>query len=278
MTETTDTNVPALRHTDRRTRPEIGGIPDFWHRIATAQVISLFLDFDGTLAPFHPDRMMAYPLPGTLDAIRAISAQPGTTVAIVSGRPIAEIVALAGDLGVTISGAHGYELLVPNGGREVVAIPAEQGVLLDAAYRQAVEIFPPERVERKAASVAAHVRGLDPVAAAEAVERLERRWRAAGSGSLVEYRPFNGGLELRAVGRTKGTVIEEMLSSAPPNALPIYVGDDDTDEDAFQVLAGRGIGIKVGPADAVTLATGRLPDCEAVRDALLYWATREATR
>ncbi len=277
MTETTDAHATARRLAAATPAPQIGGIPDFWHRIDTAAAISLFLDFDGTLAPFHPDRMMAYPLAGTVEAVRDIDMQPNTTVAIISGRPISEILTLLGNLGVVVSGAHGYELFAPDGGQQVVAIAAEQRILLDAAYRQALEIFPPERVERKAASVAAHIRGLDPVAAADAVERLERRWRAAGSGDLIDYRPFNGGLELRAVGRTKGTVIEEMIAAAP-DALPIYIGDDDTDEDAFRVLDGRGIGIKVGPPDAVTLASGRVTNCEAVRDLLVYWATREATR
>lgn len=278
MTETTDAAAGKLRPLVGDTRLGVGGIADFWDRIDSARAVSLFLDFDGTLAPFHADRMMAYPLPGTVDAIRALDMRPGTSVAIVSGRPIAEILTLLGDVGVVISGAHGYELLVPNEGQRVVAIPSEQRLILDAAYRQALDILPPERVERKAASVAAHVRGLDPVAAADAVERLEHRWRAAGSGDLAEYRPFNGGLELRAAGRTKGTVIEEMLAGAHPDTLPVYIGDDDTDEDAFRVLADRGFGIKVGPTDAVTLATGRLPDCEAVRDMLVHWSTREAPR
>ena len=48
-------------------------------------------------------------------------------------------------------------------------------------------------------------------------------------------------------------------------------GDDDTDEDAFAVLEDRGIGIKVGPQDAVTKAVGRVPDCEAVRQLLIDW-------
>ncbi|MGH9174121.1 MAG: trehalose-phosphatase, partial [Vicinamibacterales bacterium] len=78
-------------------------------------------------------------------------------------------------------------------------------------------------------------------------------------------------LELRAAGRTKGTAIEELLATGPDDTLPIYVGDDDTDEDAFEVLAGRGIGIKVGPPDAVTKANGRVADCEAVRQLLIDW-------
>jgi trehalose 6-phosphate phosphatase len=90
----------------------------------------------------------------------------------------------------------------------------------------------------------------------------------------MEFRPFNGGLELRAAGSTKGTAIEELLALAPAGSLPVYIGDDDTDEDAFAVLEGRGIGIKVGPLDAVTRASGRLPDCEAVRQLLLDWPVR----
>lgn len=276
MTQMSDRGSPATDRAISSPQHDVGGAPDFWERIDRAPAVSLFLDFDGTLAPFRPDRMMAYPLPGTVDAIRAIDARPETNVTIVSGRPISEILTLLGDLGVVISGAHGYELYIPGGGRQVVVISAEQGALLDAAHRQALGLFPSERVERKAASVAAHIRGMDPVAAADAVERLERLWRAAGSGDLTDFRPFNGGLELRAVGRTKGTVIEELVAAAP-SALPIYIGDDDTDEDAFRVLAGRGIGIKVGPSDAVTLASGRLPDCEAVRDLLVLWSQREAT-
>lgn len=255
--------------------PLIGGVNDFWDRLVDAPSVVLFLDFDGTLAPFHTDRMQAYPLPGSMDAIQAINTQPGTRVAIVSGRPISEIMTLIGEPGIVISGAHGYEYRTPDGGYQVIALPAEQRLLLDSALDIALSIFPAERVERKAASVAAHVRGLHATAAADMVTRLEKRWRTLGESDLVEFRPFNGGLELRAKGRTKGTVINEILNASPANILPIYVGDDDTDEDAFGVLADRGIGIKVGPANAVTLAIGHLDSCEAVRDMLTYWAGRE---
>ncbi|MCO5175632.1 MAG: trehalose-phosphatase [Thermomicrobiales bacterium] len=255
--------------------PSIGGVNDFWDRVVRAPSVALFLDFDGTLAPFHSDRMQAYPLPGSMDAIRAINDQPRTNVAIVSGRPISEIMTLIGELGMTISGAHGYEYRTPDGGYQVIPLPAEQRLLLDSAREMAMRIFPAERVERKAASVAAHVRGLDATAAADMVSRLEQQWRTLSDSDLVDFRPFNGGLELRAKGRTKGTVISEMLDSAPADILPIYIGDDDTDEDAFRALAGRGIGIKVGPANAVTQAIGHLDSCEAVRDMLTYWAGRE---
>ncbi len=249
----------------------IDGVSDFWHRISSAEHVSLFLDFDGTLAPFHPDRLQAFPLPGTVDAIKAIERSDGTSVALVSGRPIAEILLLMGDIGTTIVGAHGYEYHRPTGPKQVITILPEQSTILDAAFEEAMGIFDPSRIERKAASVAAHFRGLDPRSTSEVQQELERRWRAASVSELMEFRPFNGGLELRAAGRTKGTAIEELLAIAPPNTLPIYIGDDDTDEDAFAVLENIGIGIKVGPQDAVTKAAGRVQNCEAVRQLLIDW-------
>jgi trehalose 6-phosphate phosphatase len=252
-------------------RMQVEHLPRFWQRIAAAPHVGLFLDFDGTLAPFHADRMQAYPLPGTREAIERIAAGSHTSVALVSGRPISEILELLGDIAVTIVGAHGYEARLPDGNEMIITISPEQSAILDAAYAEALRLFIPDRVERKAASVAAHFRGLEPRAVADVEAQLERSWRATGVLDIVEFRPFNGGLELRAAGRNKGTAIEELLESMPPETLPVYIGDDDTDEDAFRQIAGRGIGIKVGPLDAVTAADGRLLSIEAVRQLLADW-------
>ncbi|HEX5163794.1 MAG TPA: trehalose-phosphatase [Thermomicrobiales bacterium] len=249
----------------------VAGVADFWEQVCAAPHISLFLDFDGTLAPFQADRLQAFPLPGTVDALNRIIDERLASVAIVSGRPIAEITLLMGDLETTIVGAHGYEIHNPGGVKHVVSIRPEQAAILDAAYDEAFAIFDPARVERKAASVAVHFRGLDPRATSSIQDKLERQWRAASTTDLMEFRPFNGGLELRAAGRTKGTAIKELLAIAPDDSLPIYIGDDDTDEDAFAVLESCGIGIKVGPQDAVTKAAGRVPDCETVRQILIDW-------
>lgn len=249
-----------------------------WQRIAGADRCALFLDYDGTLAPFHIDRMAAVPLPGTDDAIRSIAAGHATTVAIVSGRPVAEVLELLGDLGVTIVGAHGFEVRLPGGDTLAIPISPQQALIFDTAWSMARELLGDERVERKAASVAAHFRGLDPQAVAPIEERLEHDWRAAGTAELVEFRPFNGGLELRAAGRTKGTAIRELLATLPAATLPVFIGDDDTDEDAFNELAGRGIGVKVGRPDAVTAADLRIADPAAVLELLRAWPSRNGER
>jgi trehalose-phosphatase len=255
----------------------VWGVPDFWERVRGARHVSLFLDYDGTLAPFHVERMQAVPLPGTAEALRRIIDGGLATVALVSGRPVVEVLTLLGDLGVIVVGAHGYEVHRPDGVRHVAQILPQQHTVLDRAFEQAVACFDPARVERKAASVAVHFRGLDPRECAAAEAELEDSWRKVAVSNLIEFRPFNGGLELRAAGRTKGTAIEEMLALAPDDTLPVYVGDDETDEDAFGVLPARGIGIKVGPMEAVTLACGRLPDPAAVGELLRDWPRLIAT-
>jgi trehalose 6-phosphate phosphatase len=254
----------------------VQGVPDLRRRIETAAHVYLLLDYDGTLAPFHADRMAAVPLPGTMDAVKRIASTKRVSVALVSGRPVSELLALIGETGLTLVGSHGYEVRRSDGEEHTLEILPEQASVLDAAYADARQMFQPDRVERKAASVAAHFRGLNPRDIGDVEREIERRWRAAGAGELMEFRPFNGGLELRAAGRTKGTAILELLAAAPQGTLPIYVGDDDTDEDAFGALPETGIGIKVGPPEAVTKARGRVEDCESVRRLLIemsHWAS-----
>jgi trehalose-6-phosphatase len=62
-----------------------------------------------------------------------------------------------------------------------------------------------------------------------------------------------------------------MLLSEPEHTLVVYVGDDETDEDAFRAIYGRGVGIKVGGYGIRTAASGRLPHGEAVLDFLRAW-------
>ena len=72
----------------------VAGVIDFWEQVCVAQHVSLFLDFDGTLAPFQADRLQAFPLPGTVAALDRIIDSDLASVAIVSGRPISEITLL----------------------------------------------------------------------------------------------------------------------------------------------------------------------------------------
>ncbi len=253
---------------------EICGVPEFWQRLLASEHAILLLDYDGTLAPFHPERMLATPLDGVLPALERLIDLDGTTLALVSGRPVSEIQQLTGLDNLIIAGTHGFEIFRPGTGIARMLPDDVTGARLDAIDKIATEIVGDELAERKIATVALHTRKLKPETATEA----ERRFMDLVTplvGDELEVRDFNGGVEVRVPARNKGVAIREIISELPPADLIVYVGDDDTDEDAFKALPDQGIGIKVGPPESQSAASGRLANCDDVLRFLNNWiATR----
>jgi trehalose-phosphatase len=229
------------------------------------------LDYDGTLAPFQVDRFAAFPLPGVVDALHAINTLPDTRLALISGRPVAEVERFVGASSFIIAGTHGFELYLPGMGLQQHALDASLNDVLDTAAEEATLVVGPNWTERKVATVAAHTRQLSPEEAELALETLAERWVTLTT-PLTEVRRFNGGLEMRVRGRDKGSVVRELLALGPEDAFAVYIGDDETDEDAFRALPADGIGIRVGAAGVASAARGRLASCETVRELLWDWA------
>jgi trehalose-phosphatase len=256
---------------------EITNVPDFWNRVCNAEQRFLGLDYDGTLAPFEIDPMQARPLPGIPALLRSLAARGDTRLAIVSGRPVAEVMALLPNLPVTFAGSHGYELW-PADGTCVVRQPTpEQRQGLDAAESIAQRRGYGHKLEHKVASLALHTRGLESKLAAAMEQELVTEWGRVASRYGLECRRFNGGVEIRCSGWNKGDVIAEMLHLQPKDVFAVYVGDDETDEDAFRVVGERGIAIKVGTPSNSTAAQGFLPDCRAVERFLRAWVGLTST-
>jgi trehalose-phosphatase len=251
--------------------PRAAGIVDFWRRLGASERSFLGLDYDGTLAPFRVDPMKARPLPGIKDLLKDLVGSGRTDLAVVSGRPVSEVAALLDGVALTIVGSHGFEVAGPDG--EVVAVhpDPDQSEGLGAALRITLPAGADARLEVKIASVALHTRGMPLNLAMRLEERVFQEWRRLEYSCRLECRRFNGGVELRAVGRNKGDALRELLSGQPADSFCVYVGDDETDEDAFRTIADRGIGIKVGDFQAGTAASGYLPDCAAVKTFLEKW-------
>ena len=248
------------------------GIPEFWDQVVSASSVALLLDYDGTLAPFHVDRLQAYPSDGVVEALRTLTESSRTIVAIVSGRPVNELLTLMPDPGVTIIGTHGYEVRLPGEPVRTTAISDTQSEQLDRALADAHRLVGKARSERKVATVAAHFRGLDRLDTRQVQQDLLQRWLSYADTAIVEVRQFNGGLEMRALGRHKGVAVAEFLETVPADTLPVYVGDDETDEDAFKVVRQyRGYGIRVGGLNSSTHATGSIASCEDVPRFLRTW-------
>jgi trehalose-phosphatase len=256
----------------------IENVPDFWERVSASRSRFLGLDYDGTLAPFHEDPMQAKPLPGVLDLLRTLAGEGETSLAIVSGRPVAEVSELLGNLPVTLVGSHGFELRHPEGETQLIGqLSAEQREGLGRAKARALERGYGRKLEYKIASIALHTRGLDPRLASAMEESIYAEWTALSGLHGLECRRFNGGVEIRCAGWHKGNAVSELLELQPPGVFPVYVGDDETDEDVFRIIREWGVGIKVGSSSYLTAAEGFLEDCRAVRKFLEAWISITST-
>ena len=257
--------------------------------LARAARVFGFFDYDGTLAPLAPTPDAAVPLPGSVALLHALVAQPGVDVAIVSGRPIADVRRFIDVPGAYYVGVHGAELCVPDGPVHLAeGVEAVRPVLSEIRLRlqQAVGERTGVLIEDKGAAVACHYRladVADAVAARAAVTALTEEYQRRGVPITVS--DGHAVREIRPAAVDKGTAVYALLAVYAPDALPVYVGDDRTDEDAFAALPPFAITIRVGTAEEPTraryrvetpaavqeflrmlLAVHRRPECEALRD------------
>jgi trehalose 6-phosphate phosphatase len=253
-------------------------IAGFQGRIASAASRVLMLDYDGTLAPFHVRPDLATPYPQVAAILEEIIAAGGTRVVIVSGRPAGELPPLlALPMCPEIWGSHGWERVLPDG-RRIVEQPGVEACLALADAAKAAEdiVAAGARIEHKLASIALHWRGL-PDAAAEALRaQALARWQPFAASSSVETLPFDGGLELRAVGCNKQYAVKAVLSETAEDSAIAYLGDDITDEDAFSAVKARGLGVLVRLKFRPTAADVWLRPPEELASFLQLWRVKGA--
>lgn len=249
---------------------QVTNVPDFWSRARNAEHRLLALDYDGTLAPFHVDPMLARPLPGIRSCLKTLSEARHTTVAIISGRPAREVAVLLGGIDIPLIGCHGFETIDRDGNLTVRSPSRMQKEALKRAAYAAFWLGLEERVETKTAGIALHTRGM-PSGVASIVETTFLHEWSLMAPSGLKCRRFNGGVEIHCSGWNKGDAFKKLLKNLPDGTFPVYLGDDRTDEDVFGFLKEKGIGIKVGSPETSTAATGFLPDCEAVGAFLNTW-------
>lgn len=223
--------------------------------------VTLFLDLDGTLAHIvdRPDAVGPEPRRNAL--LARLADRLEGRIAILSGRTFADIDRILENAVPAAAGVHGLERRHPGG--ELERTPPHPA--LDEA-RAALETFaardPGLLVEPKGASVALHYR-LAPHEAAAAASLADQTARRLG----LALQPGHAVVELRTPGPDKGESLKAFMARPPFDAgLPVFVGDDATDEPAFAAAAALGgYGVQVGPARE-TAARHRLADVDAVLD------------
>lgn len=203
---------------------------------AIANDWALFLDVDGTLLDFSDTPGGVRVPAGLVEALGRLQQRLEGALALVSGRSLAQLDELFAPLHLPAAGLHGLERR--HAGDRVrppsPTVPLEQ--LRDNA-RALTTRYPGAVVEDKGATLAFHWRG-NP----EAEEPL-RGLAGAALPWLHDYRLQHGNqvVELRPAGGDKGTAIAAMLDEAPfAGRVPVFVGDDLTDEHGFEIVLERG--------------------------------------
>jgi trehalose 6-phosphate phosphatase len=231
---------------------------------AAGRRLALFLDYDGTLTPIVERPEDAVLAPETRAVLRRLAQRHA--VAIVSGRDLRDVRERVGIDGLHYAGSHGFDIAGPRGNHVHEAARAAAPLLAAAADELARELerLPGVQLERKRFAIAVHFRRAresDAAPVEAAVDRALARHpglRKTGGKKIFELRPD--------VDWDKGRAVLWLLQTLGlPDALPVYVGDDETDEDAFRALAGRGIGIAVQDPPQPSAAQYALRDPAEVR-------------
>ncbi len=220
-------------------------IESFFERLRSEpQRRLLFLDFDGTLAPFTPERNEAAPYPGVRETLARIQRGGQTRVVVVSGRSVRQLPELLRlEQLPELWGSHGWERLMPNGEYwqgEAGPRAAVIRTASEAAERRGLQ----QHLEVKPLSVALHWRSVPPERSS-AIQAMAKEWKAAAERSGLDFHAFDGGVELRLEGRNKGDAVRSVLQDATEPGPVAYLGDDLTDEEAFEALAGQGLSVLV---------------------------------
>lgn len=230
---------------------------------------ALFLDVDGTLLDLaeHPQAVRVEP--PLVEALGRLQTLARGAVALVSGRTVAELDRLFTPLRLTIAGQHGAECRHATGEIAVERAGAETEIArraLAALARRDPGLY----FEDKGVTLAMHYRHAPHLEA-----MVERTLGEVARRSAGEFMVQTGKMvrELVPHGRNKGGAIAEFMTEAPfAGRIPVFIGDDDTDEHGFALL-GRSGGhtIKVGPGASV--AQHRLAGARRVRDWLREYAS-----
>ncbi len=208
----------------------------------------LMLDFDGTLSPIVAHHRAASVSSRTRALLRNVAHRFPT--AIISGRALSDVRKRVG-LPISYVGSHGLESRVLGALKIHVRIPqTSERIFRQAqwALKGVVRKYPDVKVENKKLCYAIHYRSLSPVKArlfvAEALAVINAYVCPDGIRVLNDMYTFDIMPDLK---RTKGRAAYELsrVLRCTPSAIPIYIGDSSTDEDAFRALAG-GITIRVG--------------------------------
>jgi trehalose-phosphatase len=243
--------------------------PQLEDLIKIAPRLFLGLDYDGVLASIASRPEEAQPTTGIPELLVQLSHLPAVEIVIISGRTIADLSALLPIPRLTYIGVHGLTIRTASG-ESTSLLPPDAFAVELRHLRQETETMiidqPGCFLENKGQVLALHYRLAPP----ETGEQVMQQFAAA----VVEYQRKGCALDLirgskvvevRPRDINKGKAIQLLLAREEQTTLPVYIGDDTTDEDAFIALQNRGVTVLVADPPRSTAARYYLKNPEEVR-------------
>lgn len=221
-----------------------------------------FFDIDGTLAHIAPTPSEVRVERELLALIQRLHDSTGGALALISGRSIADIDSILHGARLPVAGQHGGERRTASGRTTRLDFPAAILAGPRARLKEVVARYPRLLLEDKGLSLALHYRKRP--ALGSYVHRLMREIQAEIGGDFT-IQTGKRIVEIRPSGKDKGQAVRDFLAEKPfRGRLPVFIGDDVTDEFGFAVVNSLGgHSIKVGAGR--TRARWRLANVDAVR-------------
>ena len=223
---------------------------------------ALFLDFDGTLVDLAEQPEAVIVPSGLVDTLGALDKYLGGAIALISGRPIGQVDEFLHPLRLPVAGVHGTERRGRDG--TVTLLSTHPLELVEQAALALVAQHPQLRVENKRGSIALHYRQA-PELEAPCLQAMQSAVEESPGLTLLRGKMV---VEAKPGGASKGHAVEAFLKEAPfAGRMPVFVGDDFTDEVGFSTVQRmRGLGVKVG--EGASVAWHRLESPAALRHEL----------
>lgn len=227
--------------------------------LAATPHLLVALDFDGTLAPIVERAEDARALPASAAAVRVLAGLPSTTTALISGRALDSLRAVADPPSDTmLIGSHGAETWTGPDGAPLALTPHQAEVLARAVavVEHVVAGHPGTRIEFKPAGVVLHTR-----TAADAVADAAVAAARAGLAALDGLRITDGKrvLEISVVEADKGQGLALLRQVSAATAV-FFAGDDVTDEHAQRTLGAGDVGVRIGPGETAASFSVATPE------------------
>jgi trehalose-phosphatase len=249
----------------------ISPLDEIRKQIFKGSKVWLFLDYDGTLSDFAPNPDVIEPKPIVIDLIKHLSQNFNVRVSVISGRRLQHVKKLVPVSGILLAGSYGIEIHTPQGDeihREDYGIIRPILEWIKPKWEALLTAKEGFYLEDKGWSLAIHARFADNQqanqvlsSARECLDEMNNKksFRVLGGDKFLEIGPKTA---------HKGETVRFLLDRFPfPEAVPVYIGDDDKDEEAFDVvLAAGGYAVQVAREERNSNASARLEDPEAVLD------------